>query len=347
MVMNTMSLSIPKEQIRIHKAFTNSYFETYKNTNVGNDNKYLNLTMDELTILNLPFIDIDDLIDRCMLDRIQLTKILTKLLLKIDINNIELLNKNYDENIDFYFLINRIEIKKTDNFDFNKMYDIFNKYLNTDIEKIEKYKKFLYCRDKTKNNMLLWACKNKKSKMALDLISNFGELCKPEQINNKGSTALIWACSNKMDDVALSLISNFGKLCKPEQVNNENDTALMWACYNKMNDIALSLINNFGELCKPEQISNEDCTALIWACYNNMNEVALSLISNFKELCKPEQIDKANNSALLFACKNNMNDVALSLINNFKERCIPDQLNQACCNKMNNVALSLKSNFGL
>jgi hypothetical protein len=67
--------------------------------------------------------------------------------------------------------------------------------------------------------------------VALKIIDEFKELCKPEHLDDTGNTALIWACENEMDNVALKLIDEFKELCKPEQLD---DTALIRACHNKL-----------------------------------------------------------------------------------------------------------------
>ena len=74
-------------------------------------------------------------------------------------------------------------------------------------------------------NSLLIACKNKNSKLALELIKNNED---NRQYDSYGNSALMWACLNKMDKVALQIIekddSNIG------HYNKNGDTALMYAC---------------------------------------------------------------------------------------------------------------------
>jgi len=84
-----------------------------------------------------------------------------------------------------------------------------------------------------------------------------------------GKTALIWACQNKMTEVALELIktghANF------EQVDKNSNTALILACRNAMKEVALELINTGKS--NPYQYDKDGKTAFLWACEKGMKEV--------------------------------------------------------------------------
>src|SRR5690348_15755379 len=52
------------------------------------------------------------------------------------------------------------------------------------------------------------------------IMNTFEELNQPQEVNQYGDTALIWACLNRVDQVViLQLIDQFGELCRPEHVN--------------------------------------------------------------------------------------------------------------------------------
>jgi ankyrin repeat protein len=355
----------------IHKYFNNSYFDIYKNTNVGNEE--FNLTPDELAVLILPFINITDLMDRCSINKHNLSKLLIKLLINLDDTYINFFDTN-DLNLNYHLKLTMLKhkIPTVEKYDYTVLFNNFIKQYNEhNYENIAKYKKIVSLHDKNNNTMLTWACKTKKAEdNIILLLTFFKELCKPECISKCGNTALIWACNNKMENVALKLIDEFGELCKPDCITVNGNTALMLACSNKMENVALKLINEFGELCKPNKINyvdeigelcKPDCinkngnTALILACGNKMENVALKLIDKFGELCEPECISKKYNmTALSWACMNTMENVALKLINEFGELCKPDCISEygntaliwACTNNMENVALKLINEFG-
>jgi hypothetical protein len=161
---------------------------------------------------------------------------------------------------------------------------------------------------------------DEKTKIALQLIETKGlEKGYLAQINEDGNTALLLACINNMTKVALKLITKFGDQVNPGQINKNEDTALSWACFNKMDEVALELIK-LGDQVIPGQI-NEDKnknTALICACRNNMTEVALELITEFGDQVNPGQINENGETALKFACFNKMTDVMLELFKIYK-----------------------------
>ena len=47
-----------------------------------------------------------------------------------------------------------------------------------------------------------------------------------------------------MDDIAIKLIKEFRELCKPEHINAIGNTALIYACENFMNDVTIKLIDD-------------------------------------------------------------------------------------------------------
>ena len=100
-----------------------------------------------------------------------------------------------------------------------------------------------------------WACENKMTEVALELI-------KAGHVDDYGNT-LILACYHGMTEVALELIKmnmpNFG------QVDNYGYTALTWACCRKMKEVALELIKT-GHA-KPEHVDNDDNTALFFSFF--------------------------------------------------------------------------------
>jgi ankyrin repeat protein len=177
------------------------------------------------------------------------------------------------------------------------------------------------------NNLLMLACANKLSEVALAFIQT-GQ-SKPEHVNQSGDTALILACRTSLSDVALALIQTGHS--KPEQVNEDGDTALIIACNQSLNNVALALIQT-GQS-KPEQVNLVDDTALIIACRNSLSHVALALIETGQS--KPEQVDNDDgDTALIIACRNSLSDVALALIET-------GQSNPAHVNIANNTALTL------
>jgi len=318
MDISTPSIVISKDDIFIHKSLKKSYFDIYLNSNVGDNN--MKISYEELFVLMLPLININDLIDKCSLDKDKISKLLTNLLIDLnsdtlDINETQILVDN-----PIYMKLLKHKIKSTSEYNFNNIFDELVKICNSNcFTQIKKYKKLISFKDQTNINLLIWACKNNKSQEEiLLLLTNFKELYKPEQVNDKGSTALYWACKNKMNYVAIKLIDEYKELCKPEQVNDKGNTALLWACYHKMNDVAIKLIDEFKQLCKPEQVDNLGSTSLYWACRNKINDVAIKLIDEFKELCKPEQVNDKGNTALYWACTNKMYDVSIKLIHEFK-----------------------------
>ena len=83
-----------------------------------------------------------------------------------------------------------------------------------------------------------------------------------------------------MDDVAIKLIEEFRELCKPEHINVIGNTALIYACENFMNDVTIKLIDEFNKLCKPRQIDNIDNSLLSGThCIrmSNINNIVLNL----------------------------------------------------------------------
>jgi ankyrin repeat protein len=185
---------------------------------------------------------------------------------------------------------------------------------------------------------LMIACKNKNSKVALELIKT-GQ-SKLDQADDYGNTALMIACKNKMSEVAIKLIET-GK-SKPDHENNNDNTALIFACENKMTDVALELIatgqSNEGKA------NDDDNTALMVACYNKMTEVALKLIETGQSN-EGQVYDDV--TALMIACRNEMSLVAWKLIETGRSneghthKTGATALMVACANKMTDVAIKL------
>lgn len=104
MDLTSPKISISKKEISVHKSLKKTYFDKYQNSKIGDDK--FTLSIDELSILALPYIDINHLIDRCVLDRQKITKLLIKLLIDINpVNNVVDKNAIYiDDDIYMTFL---------------------------------------------------------------------------------------------------------------------------------------------------------------------------------------------------------------------------------------------------
>jgi len=186
------------------------------------------------------------------------SKTALKLIYKYNINN-NIICDICDEN---FHLINRNKNIIDDN---NK--NIIYSKKNVKLNNLEVIKHLSFV-DEHDNTALIWACQNKMTDVALELIKT--GFSKPEHINNNHKTALIIACENNMTDVALELIKidNF----RQEYYNCHGNTLLILTCENKMTDVALELIKTGYS--KPEY---HDYKALKCAYKNKMTNV-------FKEL---------------------------------------------------------------
>jgi len=85
---------------------------------------------------------------------------------------------------------------------------------------------------------LIYACKNKLSHIAIELIKI--KYSNPGQIDEYNNTALIYACQNQLSDVALELIKTNNS--NPKHENNVKETAFTLACKKKLLDVVLELI---------------------------------------------------------------------------------------------------------
>jgi ankyrin repeat protein len=167
---------------------------------------------------------------------------------------------------------------------------------------------------------LLTLCKNKDSAAALELLNSS---CYSEsdiyQVDEAYFTPLIWACLNKMSEVALELLIKCKDKCKLDQVTDRGDTALIWACCNKMSDVVLELLK-YPDKCKLDHVDNEGNTSLIYICFNKMSEVALELLK-YSDKCKLDHVTHLGDTALIIACRNKMSEVALELLNKCPDTC--------------------------
>lgn len=233
--MITSQLKIKKSEIPEHKLFESSYFEIMKNTKIGED--YLKLLPEEIFILMIPFIDINSVIDRCLLNKDAITKKLLKLVYKIQPNIDFNFKDQFEDPIQFLML--EQEIKKIKNYDFAKIYTYVYKFYKTEKTTIEIpdtkiIKKILKLKDKNNNNFILWCTANKKEEnFILFLLDNYGKLFCVDNVNSSSTTILSSACHSNMPDVAIKLIDMFDNDCKPEQLDISNNTALIWACEKK------------------------------------------------------------------------------------------------------------------
>jgi ankyrin repeat protein len=253
-------------------------------------------------------------------------------------------------------------------------YEEFKQY-EADGLKFEKESKELPI-DNFGNTQLMITCGNRDEKKALELINEYGDKCKPEQVNFYSNTALILACMNNLNNVAIKLIETFGEKCKPKH-NNNNDTALFWACHNRSEKIVIKLIETFSDIDKDifdiyeytrysisdkdylrkikdeinfskideinlSKIDEDGNTELMVVCRNGDETKALELINKFGDKCKPEQVNKKGDIILIRVCRFKLENVAIKLIETFGDKCKPNQIN---CN--GNTALFWACRFRL
>jgi ankyrin repeat protein len=134
--------------------------------------------------------------------------------------------KDYPDNVKFQkFVMKYIICDDTTgyecrqgNFPLWKLYKINKKMVNEILKEHIKFEVYNYYEmlpildrenitftDKKNNNVLLWACYERRDNIALDILNTFGKLCNPYQKNNNGHTAFYYASIHNMKDVTQKL----------------------------------------------------------------------------------------------------------------------------------------------
>ena len=176
-------MEIPKEDIDETNPFLEgTMFSLSKNAKIGSGRDTITLTSDEHVTYQLLSGRYDSVLstDSCLVDKDKMAVSLAIQMYNLGANYNHLFNSMKDNKYSYLFLV----VVLKDN--------LFTKEIVQE-----------YC----------------------DLVpSNY-----PTLIDCNGDTVLIYACSNNMNDVAIKLIDRFGELTKPDHVNNYGNTALSFA----------------------------------------------------------------------------------------------------------------------
>jgi ankyrin repeat protein len=324
-----------KNDIPDDKLLKHSYFDKLKNTDIGS-NLECKLTINEILILNFSNMNINEQIDKYMLNpnyfKYYSSCILMDLKIRQDIKCLNFDKIKSDENIFFQFfvtLLNDIDDQQI-KIDFYKKYVsqihnfYFDKIFDLSIDEIH-INQIIGFSDDLGNKPLIYNFIKSNKIISKKLITTYVDQCKEIQDIDISDTILMMAFEYQMDEIAEILIAN--NSYDPEQINFNFDTMLMMACKSGMNKTAKILITTYGDLCKPGQINSDSNTALMLACGCKMIDIAKLLITTFGNDCIPEQSNNESNTALMLACANGLDHVVELLITTFGNKCKPEQIN--------------------
>ena len=131
--------------------------------------------------------------------------------------------------------------------------------------------------------------RSKKEKEAIEFMDKYD--IDPGYVEKRGITALILACFYRLEKLSLEIISRFGNACKPEQVDTEGDSALGGACQYKMTKVIVKLIETFGDKCIKGKIPTDLRLFVDTILVRSNSEKFINLIKDRKESVALEFID--------------------------------------------------------
>lgn len=144
--------------------------------------------------------------------------------------------------------------------------------------------------DMDENTPLMWACDNKRKKLACEFINRGANV---NAQNKYGHTPLMFTCHNNNYEMAMTLIKAGANI---NTRNKYGRTAIFWTRYKDQLSLALKLI----ELGAYTNIrDDENNTPLIWACEFLNQKLALKILEHEVDV---NVMDKMNYTALYNIC---------------------------------------------